>query len=251
MAPTLQPQFLPETDPYILDPFRVQGPVAIKSLLRDLIAKRALIALYSLRNFDDFVVTQVVRFDDLSLDLDFVTDEARRAAILGSGGAFVIGFLETIKIQFTVASLQAMDSPDGPVLRCPLPHEVFRIQRRDAYRVRPLANEPVACYVRDGAGGETGHRVIDFSAGGLALAMTPGTALPPLAQGMPHCRVEVGQRIAIPCDLIVRHVSESLLLEGGAHRVGCEYQHLSSEAARSLQLVVMDIEKRTRHTVGS
>src|SRR5450432_3705861 len=98
MALTLQPQFLPETDVEALAPFRVEGPVAIKSLLRDLISKKALIALYSLRNFDDFIVTQVVRFDDHGLELDFVTDEARRAAILGGGGAIVIGFLETIKI---------------------------------------------------------------------------------------------------------------------------------------------------------
>jgi flagellar brake protein len=251
MALTLQPQFLPETDVEALAPFRVEGPVAIKSLLRDLISKKALIALYSLRNFDDFIVTQVVRFDDHGLELDFVTDEARRAAILGGGGAIVIGFLETIKIQFTVQSIQLFRSHDGPVLRCPLPANVYRIQRRDSYRVRPLQGEPVVCFVRDGAGGESGFRVIDFSAGGLALAVPSGSALPAAGQTLRHCRIEVGKRIAIPCELIVRHVSEGLWSEDGAHRIGCEYDRPTSEAARSLQLVVMDIEKRSRHSAGA
>lgn len=246
MPQTLQPQFLPETDPIELSPYRVAGPVAIKSVMKDLIVRRALIALYARRNFDEFVVTQLVRFDDRHLDLDFVTDEARRTAILSGAGAVVIGFLDTIKVQFEVGDLRVVDSADGPVLRAAMPQEVFRIQRRDAFRVRPLASEPVVCQVRDGQGGETGYRVIDFSATGLSLSVTPGESLPEEGTVLRHCRIEVGQRIAIPCDVLVRHVSAGLLSESGAHRVGCEFQHLSSEAERSLQLAVMDIEKRSR-----
>ena len=62
MPPTFQPQFLPETDAAELEPFRVSGPVAIKALLRDLIVRRALIALYARNRFEEFVVTQLVRF---------------------------------------------------------------------------------------------------------------------------------------------------------------------------------------------
>ena len=177
-------------------------------------------------------------------------DESRRAAILGGREVWVIGFLETIKVQFRAGSLSVVDTPKGPVLRCSLPHTVYRIQRRDAYRVRPLVAEPIICFVRDGRGGESGYRVIDFSVTGVAYAMPPGAALPPADTVLRHCRLEVGQRIAIPCDLVVRHVSEGLLSEGGAHRIGCEFEHLASEPARSLQLTVMDIEKRGRATTG-
>lgn len=246
MPPTFQPQFLPETDAAELEPFRVSGPVAIKALLRDLIVRRALIALYARNRFEEFVVTQLVRFDDRNIELDFVTDQNRQNAMLSGAGGIVIGFLDTIKVQFEVDELRIVDSAHGPVLRCSMPDEVFRIQRRDAFRVRPLASEPVTCQVRDHVGGETGYRVIDFSVTGFSLSVAPGETLPEEGASLRHCRIEIGRRIAIPCDVVVRHVSTGLLSENGAHRVGCEFQHLSSEAERSLQLAVMDIEKRSR-----
>ena len=92
MAPTLQPQFLPETDIGELSQYRVSGSFPINGLLKELIAHRALIALYARGNFDDFVVTQVTRIDDRSIDFAFVTDDARRSAILASDGVIVIGF---------------------------------------------------------------------------------------------------------------------------------------------------------------
>lgn len=241
----MQPQFLPETDLEAIAEFRLDGPVAIRALLRELIAKRALIALYASQDHHEFVVTQILDVGERHLDLDFITDDARRQAVLSGGGAIVIGFLDQIKIQFRVDAPAAVRVAGAPALRCPLPGVVYRIQRRDAYRVRPLRSEPALCYVRDGSGGEVALRVIDFSAGGLALALPPGSRLPAAGETWAHCRIEVGDRPPIPCNLVVRHVSETLLAEGGAHRAGCEYQHMAPETARALQMLVMNIEKRT------
>jgi flagellar brake protein len=246
MAPTLQPQFLPETDIGELSQYRVSGSFPINGLLKELIAHRALIALYARGNFDDFVVTQVTRIDDRSIDFAFVTDDARRSAILASDGVIVIGFLESIKVQFSTNTLSIVDAPDGSVLRCTIPFEMFRIQRRDAYRVRPLSSEPVTCHVRDGKGGETVFRVIDFSVTGLSLLAAPGMDLPSEGQAFAHSRIEIGQRIAIPCEVVIHHVGKGLDGDQGGHRLGCEFRHLSSDAARSIQLAVMDIEKRSR-----
>ena len=246
MAPTLQPQFLPETDVGELSQYRVSGTSPIHGLLKELIAQRALIALYAHGNFDDFVVTQVTRIDERSIDFAFVTDDARRSAILASDGVIVIGFLESIKVQFSTSTLSIVDSPSGSVLRCSIPFEMFRIQRRDAYRVRPLASEPVTCHIRDGNGGEVVYQVLDFSVTGLTLLCAPDVESPHEGQSFAHSRLEIGLRIAIPCEVVVRHVGKRLDGDRGGHRLGCEFRYLSSEAARSLQLAVMDVEKRSR-----
>lgn len=239
---------MPETDPTFLDPYRVEGPVAIKALLRDLIAKRAFVAIYSSRDFDDFVISQILAFDDQQVDLDFVTDDARQKMILAGGKVLVIGLLETVKVQFDLEPATMVQTPAGWILRGPLPKRVYRIQRRDAFRVRPRLSDTVSVSVRGPSGTESLFRVIDFSVGGLAYAINAGEPLP--REGTTHTfsRVECPDRAPIPCELLVRHVSAGLRSENGAHRIGCEFNRLESEAARALQIAVIDMERRYRHT---
>ena len=36
--------------------------------------------------------------------------------------------------------------------------------------------------------------------------------------------------------------------ENGAHRIGCEFHRLGSDAARALQIAVIDLERKYRHS---
>ncbi len=248
---SIQQQFTPETDPEQLHPFRVEGKIAIQALLRDLITRRALIALYAAGNLQEFVVSQVLAYDDRHLDLDFVTDSARRASILHAPRVIVIGSLDTIKVQFDVTDLAAVDTPKGPVLRCPLPVRLFRLQRRDAFRVRPLVSDPIYCHVRTGLDREQAFRVLDFSALGVAFALPKGLALPKPRDLLRHSRLEFsGSKRVIPCDLLVRNVADGATGQDASRRIGCEFHHLPPEAAREVQIAVMEVEKKARAARG-
>jgi c-di-GMP-binding flagellar brake protein YcgR len=122
-----------------------------------------------------------------------------------------------------------------------------RAQRREGFRVEPLASEPVSCVVRNAINEELHLPVLDFSAVGIAV-LWPPQALDLLKPGIswPHCRIEFGLRIALPCELVPKQISEPLKAFGGAVRVGMAYVHLASEAERMLQIAVMDIERKQR-----
>jgi c-di-GMP-binding flagellar brake protein YcgR len=122
-----------------------------------------------------------------------------------------------------------------------------RIQRREGFRVEPLASEPVSCVVRNAVNEELHLPVLDFSAVGVAV-LWPPQALDLLKEGIswPHCRIEFGLRIALPCELVPKQISEPLKAFGGAVRVGLAYLHLPLETERMLQIAVMDIERKQR-----
>lgn len=239
-------QFVPETDVERLAPYRVVGATGIRSLLKDLVARRSLVALYPPRSYDASAITQVVRFDDEVVDLDLVSDQRLREAVLAGGAGVVVGVVDTIKIQFDVSRPKVVDAPGGAVLRCALPSVAFRIQRRDAFRVRPLMKEPAYCRLVDPEGGESVLPVIDFSIAGLALSFAPGARAPERGDVLRDCRFEIGRQVAIRCDMVVRNVIEDTTSDHAPRRVGCEFQRLSVEAERTLQRAVMDIEQRTR-----
>jgi len=127
--------------------------------------ERALIALYSPRDHEEFVVTQILAWNAAGIRFDFTTDAARRQALLGAGSIVVVAFLERIKIQFAAGRLRAGDDGGRPVMDCELPRQVHRIQRRDAFRVRPPPVHPAECVIRSVGGVERVYRVLDVSAG--------------------------------------------------------------------------------------
>lgn len=249
MPPLLQSQLLPETAPEILSQFAVRGPLAIRAVLDDLVRERPLVSLYSSRNFDQFVVSQILGWDESGVRFDFVTDQGRRSALLGADRVVILAFLDRIKIQFDALELSPGAEGDKPILRCAVPQVLYRIQRRETFRVRPAGRINADCVVRMGAGDERVYRVADISAGGLGLTLPPGEPLPASGDSWQHCRLEIPGYPAIPCSLAVRVVADGLRGDSNGTRIGCEFIRPTPQAQRAVQLYVMDLE-RGRAPVG-
>ena len=242
MPPTQQTQFLPETDPRTLERFGVEGPLAVRSILDDLVRENALITLYCPERHEDFVVSRLLRRDDGGLRFDFPTDESRRRALLRTGSVIVVAFLDRVKIQFESGALEALVEDGHAVLAGATPTRVVRLQRRDAFRVNPPRPHPVECIVRDVGDEEMVYRVLDLSPEGIALMVPPSLETPAAGDRWQHCRLEIPGYAPIPCDLVVRVVSETLLGDGASRRIGCSLDHPTPEAQRALQMYVMEVQ---------
>ena len=59
-------------------------------------------------------------------------------ALLECDEVTVVGYLDSVKLQFDVHDLVLVHGNKASVLTCPAPREMFRFQRRNAFRVRPL-----------------------------------------------------------------------------------------------------------------
>ena len=242
MPSILQQQFLPDTDAGLLERFSVDGPLAVKAILEDLVRGRALITLYAAHDHEEFVVSQILGWDASGIRFDFTTDEHRRQAILRGAGITVVAFLDSIKIQFDARALRLQPDARLPTLVCTVPTRVFRIQRRDAFRVRPPHRSPVECVIRSVGAEERVYRVMDMSPDGLALMVPATQPVPASGELWQHCRLEIPGYAPIPCDLLVRVVSETLLGDGASARIGCEFHRPTPQTQRAVQIYVMDLQ---------
>ncbi len=236
-------QFHPESDPAVLDRFAVEGALAVHGLFGDLVREKAMVALYPATDPDDFVVSRLLDWDERNLRFDFDIDPVRVAALMQAGRLSVVAFLDQVKVQFDADALRLLPNCEPAVLCCAFPRRVFRIQRRDAYRVRPPMQRSVECVARTVDGQQRFHTVTDISASGLSLLIPPGIDPPAIGEVWQHCRLETPGYPALPIDLAVRFVGEGALASGTPSRIGCEFHRPPPEVQRAIQIYVMDVER--------
>jgi flagellar brake protein len=168
-------------------------------------------------------------------------------SLLDANEAVVVGYLDEIKVQFDVHDLVLVHGARASALNAAYPREVFRFQRRNSYRVRPLINTSPLARLRHPMipEMELELRVIDVSVGGCALLL-PGN-VPSMAPGVRinQVLIELDADTRFLTALRLQHVS-SINGETGGVRLGCEMVQLESEAERALQRFIDQTQKRRR-----
>ncbi|MDP1648078.1 MAG: PilZ domain-containing protein, partial [Rubrivivax sp.] len=116
---------------------------------------------------------------------------------------------DSVKLQFDLHGLVLVRGATASALQCGLPGEVYRFQRRSAYRVRPLAHPlPVAHFRHPTQPGRVlALRIIDLSMGGCALWLPDD--VPPLQAGtrFGEMRCELDTETRFTATATVQHVS--------------------------------------------
>jgi c-di-GMP-binding flagellar brake protein YcgR len=124
---------------------------------------------------------------------------------------------------------------------------MFRFQRRDCFRVRPLLrSEPVARFAHPSQPGvDLELRVIDVSIGGCALLVPHN--VPPIEPGVKVNAIELeldaDTHVSIPMQLL--HLS-SMAVEAKGSKLGCEFVRPSSDSLRTLQRYIDQTQKKRR-----
>jgi c-di-GMP-binding flagellar brake protein YcgR len=169
------------------------------------------------------------------------------ARIVEADEAVAVAYLESIKLQFDLHGFMLVRGTHSNALQCGLPREIYRFQRRNAYRVRPRgAHEPVA-RLRHPALPDMplALRVLDVSIGGCALWLPHD--VPPLQAGtrVGEMQLELDADTRFTAAMTLQHVSGQGQAEAGA-RLGCEWHQLPAAAERLLQRWIDRTQQRRR-----
>ena len=189
--------------------------------------------------------------DNLVLSIDVAVSAADPAlvALLGGDNVVAVGCVDSVKLQFEVRAMVLVHSPRASVLRCACPREMFRFQRRSAFRVQPLPRSaPLARLPHPvNAQGENvlALRVLDVSIGGCALFLPAN--VPALAAGSVIRGVELtlDADTRFRADLRLQHATV-LNAESNGARLGCEFVNADALALRVLQRFIDQTQKRSR-----
>lgn len=234
-------------EPGGLDEFRIGSPREIASMLRQLQDGSVLLSFVA--GDGTTLQTMLWSVDTSGGMLSFNADagDPRTARLVDGDEATVVGYLDSVKIQFDLHGLVLVRGPGGSVLRAPMPPALYRFQRRQAFRVRPLVGaSPMARFAHPTLEGRVlTLRVLDLSIGGCALllpddepAVEPGVRLERV-----DFALDADTRFSV--DLNLLHVT-SINPESRGVRLGCAFARVGADLERLLQRYIDTTQKRRR-----
>jgi flagellar brake protein len=171
--------------------------------------------------------------------------------LLEADEAVAVAYMDSVKLQFELHDLVLLRGASSCSLQCTLPQQVWRFQRRQAYRVRtPAAAAPVARLRHPAIPDmQLALRVLDLSIGGCALWCPRD--LPPLEPGtrLAEVQIELDVTTRFSLGLQLQHVTAIGISDTG-QRLGCEWIKLPPPAERVLQRWIDQAQKRRRLLAG-
>ncbi|WP_292452269.1 flagellar brake protein [Methylibium sp.] len=227
--------------------FRVDAPGEIRGLLKQLADGNVVLSLSSPGGARCSATVWALDPGRGLLCLSAEAGDHRLPELLESDEIVAVGYLESIKLQFDLHDLVLVRNGNDCALNARFPRELYRLQRRNSFRVRPLINTgPTATLLhpvqRDL---QLELRVLDVSIGGVALFLPD--ELPKIEPGvlLQQALVELDGDTRLAVSLIVHHVT-LLHHESRGVRLGCEMRGLSGEGARALQCYIDRTQRRRR-----
>lgn len=228
-----------------LDEFRVSSPREIQTLLRQLIDGSILLNLYA---SDGSVFTSAIwTLDSSRGTIGFNADPSDPAmqALLECGEGTVVGYLDSVKLQFDVHDLLLVHGNRASVLSCPAPLVMYRFQRRNTFRVRPLIRSSPTARLHHPALARTelALRVIDISIGGCALFLPEDVPTLPFGTLLQGVRIELDSDTRLEVNMRLQHVT-AINAEARGVRLGFEFSRAGGDALRVLQRFIDLTQKR-------
>jgi c-di-GMP-binding flagellar brake protein YcgR len=228
-----------------LDEFRVSSARDIGLLLKQLVDGSVLLHLNS--SVGHVFTSAIWTLDSTRGTLGFNADpnDPAMQSVLQSDEVVVVGYLDSVKVQFDVHNLVLVHGNRASVLSCPFPREMYRFQRRNAFRVRPLMRAAPLARIRhpDMPDIEFALRVIDISIGGCALFLPADVPAMNAGVLLQNVRMELDDDTRLAVNLRLQHVT-SLNAEKRGVRLGLEFVRPGGDALRTLQRFIDLTQKR-------
>jgi flagellar brake protein len=233
--------------PGALDDFRVADPVEVKALLKSLMDRSVIVNLSG--SDGSAYSTTLWTIDSAQRRIGFSADMMVPAVqrLVEADEAVAVGYLDQVKLQFDVTDRVLVHGRQHCVLQAALPSELFRFQRRNAYRVRTLERSAPTARFRHPAIPEMvlELRLLDVSVGGCALFMPADMPMFEPGTHINDCVIELDAATLLRGTLVVHHVT-SIQPQARGVRLGCQLLNLDPDATRAMQRYIDQTQKRRR-----
>ena len=228
-------------------PFRVPNTDARVALLRQL--RDGSVPLSVSSPCGASLRTAIWAMDTAQKRLNFSVEERnpQLQQLVQSDEAVAVAYLESVKLQFELSNLILVRGQRACTLQADMPSDIYRFQRRGAFRVRAPQRHSPSARLRHPAipDMELSLRLLDVSVGGCALWLPDDVPLLNAGTLLGEVRVELDVDTRFSSGLSVQHVSTIGPGEHGV-RLGCEWTALGGMSERILQRWIDTAQKRRR-----
>ena len=230
-----------------VEQFRVTSPREIGIILKQLLDGSVLL---NLNAGNGMVLTSAIwTMDSARGTIGFNADPRDLAvkALIESHQVTVVGYVDNVKLQFDVNGLSLVNGNRASVLSCAFPREMYRFQRRNAFRIRPLMRTSPVARMRhpDMPEMEFALRIIDVSMGGAGIFLPNDVPLMNAGTLISDVRLEFDADTQLEVSMRLKHVTP-IKAETGGVRLGFEFVRIGGDAVRTLQRFIDLTQKRAK-----
>jgi c-di-GMP-binding flagellar brake protein YcgR len=224
------------------DKLRITSPNEIRFVMHYIAEKGNRVALYY-GNENDFILTTLLAIDDTGLWLEQSPNDSDNKRVVASNKLTFVSSHLQIKVQFTANQASSMMYQGNPAFYLPLPGSLYRLQRREYYRLTTPVNNPLRCVIAEDPSPNKKMRefiIMDVSCGGVGLiCMETDTELTP-GQSYLNCQIELPDLGMIKATIEVKNL---VSLRSTQKRAGCEFKNLDGASTILLQRYVTNMQR--------
>ncbi|MGE5451554.1 MAG: flagellar brake protein [Acidobacteriota bacterium] len=228
-----------------LDDYRITSPVEIQALLKQLLDSNTLVTLSGPQGASHTTMLWAVDSSRGIVCFSAEADDPGLASLLESDEVEAVAYLDSIKVQFDIEGLVLVHGGKHSALNAQYPTEVFRFQRRDAFRVKPFSSHSPQAQMRHPGAPDMvlNLRILDVSLGGMALFLPETIPMLDAGSKINRCIVDLDGDTRIEAGVTIHHVTV-LHPEYHGARLGCEFFGMDGATMRTLQNYINQTQKR-------
>ncbi|HCI13458.1 MAG: hypothetical protein A2063_02415 [Gallionellales bacterium GWA2_60_142] len=232
---------------------RISSPKQIHSILRDIAESGTNAALYYNAK-RDFIMTTILDLDEDGLWVEPGHSATENHHIGESHKITLVSSHNHVKVQCAANAASIVTYDDQPAFFLPMPTSLYRLQRREYFRLSLLPSEYLRCIIETGRPKAPGTQepppqitipVMDISGGGIGLVFMEdefGLETGTLYQ---NCRIDLPEIGPIEVNLIVRNIIPLSTNKLGKtmKRAGCEFKNIDGPTTLKLQRFITDKQR--------
>lgn len=232
------------------DEFRISTKKEMQTILRDVAEKGTRVLLYYDKD-NKFIVTTLLGATEDGIWLETSPNAEANALILQSKEITIVTQHRGVKVQFSADAVH-LAPPNNTAFYMELPPFIFRIQRRDFFRLSVPLSIPIQCVIPVRPANPEKPElpeiirtvpIVDISGGGVALFceedepdLTPG-------RSFSNCTINLPDVGPITVSLTVRNSIEvSMPNDVIKRRVGCQFNNMDLPTSTQLQRYISRLQ---------
>ena len=228
------------------DKYCITSAREIAFTLRDISERRRPVALYY-GNANEFILATLLFVETHGLWLEQSPDGAINQKISASDDLIVVGSHLNVKIQFSSGKPSLEEHRGYKTFFLPLPEKLFRLQRREYFRLTTPATNPLKCVIASKLKTSKLPRevtVMDISIGGIGVICSEDDTelLPGISY--PECRIDLPEFGTIIGKIVVKNMAVLTGASGQSFkRAGCELLNLDNPSKVLLHRYVLHLQR--------